>query len=374
MRRYRVIAAAVLVLAAAISCKKSSPPAPVVVRVLRDPIFAADLTRFEAQFARTNPTLRRGRPVQLQIKDDVSYVDLLKRLNATEASVLILNSAVNVPNDATIGARLGSQTLVCGVHPAFVPASVDGEQREAAQMYVQFLAAHCTQSLTQAPTVPQPAQAQEPDQPDPHRPPCTTARCAKIKQFLKDHYCGDSPFGNGPDDGCDVREIPTAKAVATVTADFNCVFDEQSAKSTCTQTGKPSPELQTVLLDHLRHLGLPAHSARDISYKVVESAGLSLAAADYSHLEGSEVSSCSVIVLFGPNGQVRVIREVQLHKTNADVSDDTSYWPLDIADVDGDGRLEIILKADAYEDHWFEVVEVNGNTVRTIYSGMGYYL
>jgi hypothetical protein len=37
---------------------------------------------------------------------------------------------------------------------------------------------------------------------DPHRPACNDARCKKIKAFVKAHYCGESPYGDGPDDGC----------------------------------------------------------------------------------------------------------------------------------------------------------------------------
>jgi hypothetical protein len=33
---------------------------------------------------------------------------------------------------------------------------------------------------------------------DPHRPSCTSASCRMIRSFLKAHYCGESPFGNGP--------------------------------------------------------------------------------------------------------------------------------------------------------------------------------
>lgn len=40
-------------------------------------------------------------------------------------------------------------------------------------------------------------------------PPCTSAYCKKVKSFLKKHYCGESPAGNGPDDGCDLRNQRT---------------------------------------------------------------------------------------------------------------------------------------------------------------------
>lgn len=57
-----------------------------------------------------------------------------------------------------------------------------------------------------------------------------------------------------------------------------------------------------------------------------------------------------------------------------DVPDGTSWSALGIADVDGDGDSDVILKGDAYEDHWLEVVSLRGGSVRTIFSGLGYYL
>jgi hypothetical protein len=42
------------------------------------------------------------------------------------------------------------------------------------------------------------------DEKDPHRPVCTSARCRKIKSFVKAHYCS-APEGNGPADGCEIR-------------------------------------------------------------------------------------------------------------------------------------------------------------------------
>jgi hypothetical protein len=45
-----------------------------------------------------------------------------------------------------------------------------------------------------------------------------------------------------------------------------------------------------------------------------------------------------------------------------------------IADMDGDGELEIILEGDAYENHWLEVDKLQGGTFRKVFSGLGYYL
>jgi hypothetical protein len=44
---------------------------------------------------------------------------------------------------------------------------------------------------------------------DPHRPACTSAPCKKIESFLRAHFCGASPAGNGPENGCDTRLFKT---------------------------------------------------------------------------------------------------------------------------------------------------------------------
>jgi hypothetical protein len=36
--------------------------------------------------------------------------------------------------------------------------------------------------------------------------------------------------------------------------------------------------------------------------------------------------------------------------------------------------MEIVLQGDAYEDHWLEVVKFEPDSLKTIFSGLGYYL
>ncbi len=50
------------------------------------------------------------------------------------------------------------------------------------------------------------------------------------------------------------------------------------------------------------------------------------------------------------------------------------WSPIDLADADGDVRLEVILEGDSYDNHWFEVIRVRDNSFKTIFSGLGYYL
>src|SRR5262249_22324633 len=78
----------------------------------------------------------------------------------------------------------------------------------------------------------------------------------------------------------------------------------------------------------------------------------------YQRPVGSDVELCQVIVIIDQSSHVRVLRKVPFQKTNMDVPAMTQWSPIDLADVDGDGRVDVILQGDAYEDHWLEVVSV----------------
>jgi hypothetical protein len=213
------------------------------------------------------------------------------------------------------------------------------------------------------------------DEKDPHRPACTSARCRKIKAYLKAHYCGESPFGNGPDDGCDIRPAKKLGTDIKVMADFDCKWIEGARK--CQQHGQPSSEVRGILISELRRLGLPAKASGQINFTVWTSTASdwSLAEAYYHHAAGSYVITlCQVIVTIDQRSQVHVLRKVQFQKTDEDKPAVTTWSPIDLADADGDGRIEVILEGDAYEDHWLEVESIQDGSSRTIFSGLGYYL
>jgi hypothetical protein len=211
---------------------------------------------------------------------------------------------------------------------------------------------------------------------DPHRPPCTDASCRKIRDFLKKHYCGESPAGNGPDDGCDLRDRNKRSADVKVIADYNCEWNATKEAAECTQRGQVTPELRTILVRELQHLGVPVKAQGDTYFTVWESAraGWSLAQAYYSHRIGSDIELCEVIAVVDKNAHLTVLRKLPLKKTDVDVPDVTDWTPLDLADARGNAQVDVILVGDAYEDHWLEVISVQNGSPKTIFSGLGYYL
>jgi hypothetical protein len=211
---------------------------------------------------------------------------------------------------------------------------------------------------------------------DPHRPVCATTRCTQIKSYVKAHYCGESPYGNGPDDGCEIVRPKAAQADLEVVAQWSCDWDEQKRERTCRQQGRPPAPIRTIIAREMRRLGLQTAQNAQIKFTVLKStsAGWSVAEGTYYRLQGENATSCQVVVTVDSSLRVNVLRQHRCHKENPDASEGTSWSPLGIADVDGDGQPDIILEGDEYENHWLEVVGLRGASLRTIFSGLGYYL
>jgi hypothetical protein len=207
---------------------------------------------------------------------------------------------------------------------------------------------------------------------DPHRPPCTNAQCRKVKSFIKTHYCG-APQGNGPDDSCEIRQ-PKKHLNAEVKANYYCKWIE--GVRNCKQQGEPSSEIRDIVVGKLRGLGLPAKPKGQIYFAIWQPIGFdwSLVEAYYDHTSGSDLTLCELIAIIDKNSQVSVLRKVPFQKTDADKNTVTTWSALDLADVNADGQIEVILEGDAYEDHWIEVVGMKDGSFKTIFSGLGYYL
>ena len=378
MSRLNILIAAVLLLGASTSCTHSEPP--VVIRVFRDinASFVKELKRADLQFSTTQPRVKSGKPVIVATNEGTSFQFLLTQFRESTPDVVIFDSQANIPFDTAVRSQLAKSELVCGQHPSFIPTSISGEEREAAEMYVRFLVSQCAASVTKRGDAvdTQTMVNRDEAEKDPHRPSCTSARCGKIKKFLKDHYCGESPAGNGPDDGCELRSPQKRVLAARVMADFDCKWIESEAKSKCRQKTQPAPAIRNMLVRELQRLGLPAQRQREIYFTVLESpsSGWLLATANYSHVVGPDLLLCRVLALVDQDGNLQVLRKLAFRKTDADVPNVTTWFPIDIADVDGDGQLEIVLGGDAYEDHWLEVVGIQNGSFKTIFSGLGYYL
>ena len=211
---------------------------------------------------------------------------------------------------------------------------------------------------------------------DPHRPACSSHRCQTIRAYLKSHYCGKTPFGNGPDDGCDIRARKKPSAQIRVSADFACEWNDADKASKCRQLGQPSPDSRDIVIREMRRLGLPAKADKDVNFIVWGTASPSwtLIDANYERVNGTSLNLCQVIVVIDQGGQLQVIRQVPFQKTDAEVPLVATWSPLDIADVDSDGRAEIVLEGDAYENHWLEVFAMQDGGFKAVFSGLGYYL
>lgn len=211
---------------------------------------------------------------------------------------------------------------------------------------------------------------------DPHRPACTSSPCQKIESFLRAKFCGASPFGNGPQNSCDTRYAKQLLTGVNIIAAFDCKWSETDGRPKCRQRSEPPPSIRNLLVQELRRLGLPARAEKDIYFTVWQpsSAKWFLAAADYGQATGSALTLCQVIVVVDPDGHVQALRNVQFQKTKADAPTVTTWFPMGIADVDGDGQLEIILEGDTYENHWLEVDKMQNGSFRAVFSGLGYYL
>ena len=212
---------------------------------------------------------------------------------------------------------------------------------------------------------------------DPHRPLCTSTGCRMIESFLKAHYCGESPFGNGPDDGCEIKPPREPRPGVDVMADYRCEWNETKRMAQCEQHRMPSSNIQSILVRELQRAGLPAKANGQTYFTVWKevASGGSIALAYYSRPVGkSEIELCEVIVKIDQSSHVVVLRKLPFQKTDVDVLDVTQWSLVDLADVDGDGQVEVILEGDAYENHWLEVDSVKQGFSSTIFSGLGYYL
>jgi hypothetical protein len=214
------------------------------------------------------------------------------------------------------------------------------------------------------------------DRPDPNRPPCKTADCRKARLYVKAHYCGDPNAGNGPDDGCEPKVPTKPQKGIDVLASYDCAWSEKLGSMQCSQHGQPPAEIKSLLMRELHRAGLPTDASGATFFTVwkSESTGWSTAVAYYSHPSGSDLELCEVVVSVDDRASATVLRKLAFQKIDSDVPAVTQWTLVDLAGITGAGHDDVVLEADAYENHWFEVVRVANGGAQTIFSGLGYYL
>lgn len=209
---------------------------------------------------------------------------------------------------------------------------------------------------------------------DTHRLPCESKECKSIRVFVKAHYCGESPFGNGPDDGCRIPNEFHRASDVQVKAGFACDSSDSGQGLNCRQQGSIPSGLRTALVEQMQRLGLPKQSESEVlfSQMVSTSSGWSLLDASYQHLQADELRECDVLAAADANGHLYVLHRVTCQNIDFEKPLVTTWTSVDIASVNG--REEFILTGDAYEDHWFEAFEILNGKPRLVFSGLGYYL
>lgn len=207
----------------------------------------------------------------------------------------------------------------------------------------------------------------------PHRQPCRTARCKAVRAFVKAHYCGESPFGNGPDDSCRIQALQKKSSDVIVEANSVCSSDE-NATTPCKQTGSIAPALRAKLLERTHELGMPTSEDNAVLFLAMKSkkTGWSLLQASDESTKGSKLLVCDLVVAIDPDGGFHELRKIPFQTTDAEVPTVTVWSAIDIADVNG--QQEFILEGDQYEDHWFEAFSVRNGTPKLDFAGLGYYL
>jgi hypothetical protein len=193
---------------------------------------------------------------------------------------------------------------------------------------------------------------------------------------VKAHYCGESPYGEGPDDGCAIVYPKGSKTGVEVIAHFACEW--RAGQRTCRQYGQLASETRSVVMGELRRSGLPGGKDKETYFNVWKSPSTGWLIAEGYHQGAIEkddsMTLCQVILLMDPKSGTIVLRKLPFTKTDADMPRVTTWKVLGMADADNDGHSDIILEGDAYEDHWFEVDVIDHGAALKIFSGLGYYL
>jgi hypothetical protein len=140
----------VLLIALFSGCKPRKPKSStVVVHLLRNlnSIYGSNLDRRILDFEGSNPRVKSGQHIDIQ-SETSDYKEMLRKqsINSDDVTLIIMDSPDDAGANSALATALPQATNVCAgvqgcpaVIPAIIPAQVSGNDREAAQAFVDFL-------------------------------------------------------------------------------------------------------------------------------------------------------------------------------------------------------------------------------------------
>jgi hypothetical protein len=139
----------ILLLVPVSGCKQRPRSSTVVVHLLRDlrSVYGSELDRSILDFEGSNPRVKSGQHIDIA-SETGDYKNMLQRQtsNTENIDLIILNSPDDAKLSSALEIALPQATNVCaGVKacpanvPAIIPQQITGNDREAAQNFVDFL-------------------------------------------------------------------------------------------------------------------------------------------------------------------------------------------------------------------------------------------
>jgi len=110
-------------------------------------VYGSEVDRRILEFQGSNPRLASGAPI-IVASETGDYKDMLQRLSSSTENIdlVILNSPDDAQFSTTIQVAMPQATNICAavkacpaVVPAIIPQQVSGNEREAAQKFLDFL-------------------------------------------------------------------------------------------------------------------------------------------------------------------------------------------------------------------------------------------
>jgi hypothetical protein len=132
------------------ACRPKQKPQAITVRIFRDlnSPYAQQLDHRILEFQASNPRLLNGALVQVGSLNIANYKSAVNNLDDPSVEIVILNSPADAASFPALQAELPHAVNVCAAVqacpaevPALVPSKLEGQRAEAANKFVQFLAA-----------------------------------------------------------------------------------------------------------------------------------------------------------------------------------------------------------------------------------------